>query len=397
MTSLHGLKVVDLSRVLGGPFCTQLLADHGATVIKVEPPQGDETRAWGPPFEGDMSSYFMGVNRNKLGMALDLAQPRGRDVLLDLLADADVLVENFKPGTMEKWGLGFEQCLSEKFPRLIHCRVSGFGATGPFGAMPGYDAVVQAMSGLMSVNGERDAPPLRMGAPVIDIVTGMNAVIGILLALHVREKSGRAQFVEATLYDSGVSLMHPHLPNYYLSGRSAGRSGNAHPNICPYDLFPTATSPVFLAVGNDGQFAKFSEIVGAPLLAVDKRFQTNAQRLAHSGALREEIERLLAHLDGPTLAENLMRAGVPCGAVANAAAVAEHPHTLHREMIVKIADYVGTGSPVKLSSTGPQYRLAPPFFAQHAQQILESLGYDAPTIADMFSTGVVPVALKGAA
>lgn len=397
MTSLDGLRVIDLSRVLGGPFCTQLLADHGAKVIKVEPPQGDETRGWGPPFKGDASAYFIGVNRNKLGMALDLAQPQAREVLLDLLADADVLVENFKPGTMEKWGLGFEQCLSTRFPKLIHCRVSGFGASGPLGAMPGYDAVVQAMSGLMSVNGERNAQPLRMGVPVIDIVTGMNAAIAILLALHAREKSGRGQFVEATLYDSGVSLMHPHLPNYYLSGRSAGRSGNAHPNICPYDMFPTLTVPVFLAIGNDGQFAKFAELAGAPSLAADKRFMTNAQRLEHSAALREEIERLLTNIDGVTFAEVLMKAGVPCGAVSDTASMAIHPHTLHRGMVVKIADYVGTGSAVKLSETGPEYRLPPPSFAEHARQILEALGYDEQKISCMFETGVVPTAIKGAA
>lgn len=396
MTSLHGLKVIDLSRVLGGPFCTQLLADHGATVIKVEPPQGDETRGWGPPFKGDASSYFIGVNRNKLGMALDLTQPQAKDVLLDMLADADVLVENFKPGTMERWGLGFETSLSKRFPRLIHCRVSGFGATGPLGSMPGYDAVVQAMSGLMSVNGEKGAQPLRMGVPVIDIVTGMNAVIAILLAVHARESSGRGQFVEATLYDSGVSLMHPHLPNYHLSAKSAGRSGNAHPNICPYDMFPTATVPIFLAIGNDRQFAKFAEIAGDAALANDPRFLTNALRLEHSLALRAAIEQRINDVDGVVLADTLMKAGVPCGAVVDTAAVATHPHTRHREMVVEIGDYVGTGSPVKLSETAARYRAPPPMFAEHARRILEGMGYDESRIAQLLASGAVPTAIREA-
>src|SRR3984957_4141320 len=181
--ALAGIKVVDLSRVLGGPYCTQMLGDHGADVIKVEPPQGDETRTWGPPFQGDAASYFIGVNRNKRGVALDLSKPQGREVVFRLLEQADVLIENFKTGTLEKWGMGYEQVLKERFPRLVHCRVSGFGADGPLGGYPGYDAVLQARGGLMSVNGEPDQPPLRVGVPVVDLATGMNATIAILMAL----------------------------------------------------------------------------------------------------------------------------------------------------------------------------------------------------------------------
>lgn len=393
MTSLADIKIVDLSRVLGGPFCTQMLADHGATVIKVEPPQGDETRGWGPPFAGETASYFLGVNRNKHGIALDLARADAREVLMLLLDQADVLVENFKPGTLEKWGIGYG-ALSERFPRLVHCRVSGFGADGPLGGLPGYDAVAQAMSGLMSVNGEAGAGPLRMGVPVIDIVTGMNAALAIMLALYERERSGRGQFVEATLYDSGVSLMHPHLPNYYLSGRSSGRSGNAHPNICPYDLFPTAGAPIFLAIGNDGQFAKLMDMVGGASVATDARFLTNAQRLAHRDALREAIVALLADKDGDALAQDLMRAGVPCGAVANTEDAARHPHTAYREMIVRVGDYTGTGSPVKLSRTGPTYRRAPPAFGEHTHEILGELGLDAARIAELVESGSVQISIK---
>src|SRR6266852_2574609 len=203
--ALAGIKVIDLSRVLGGPYCTQMLGDHGADVIKVEPPQGDETRSWGPPFQGDAASYFIGVNRNKRGIALDLAKPDGRAVLFRLLEPADVLVENFKTGTLERWGMGYDEVLSQKFPRLVHCRVSGFGADGPLGGHPGYDAAVQGMAGLMSLNGEPEGEPLRVGVPVVDLATGLNAALAIMMALQERTRSGKGQFVEATLYDCAVA------------------------------------------------------------------------------------------------------------------------------------------------------------------------------------------------
>ena len=370
--ALAGLKVIDLSRVLGGPFCTQLLGDHGATVIKIEPPQGDETRGWGPPFLGDAASYFLGVNRNKQGAVLDLSDPQGRDVLLALLEDADVLVENFRPGTLERWGIGYEECLARRFPALVHCRVSGFGAEGPLGGLPGYDAVAQAMCGLMSVNGERGAQPLRMGVPVVDIVTGMNAAIGVLLALQERNVSGRGQFVEATLYDSALSLMHPHVTNYFLSGRVAGRSGNAHPNICPYDSFPTRTCPIFLAVGNDQQFARLCDALGVPQLATDARFAGNAARLAHAAALREALQVRLAQRDGAELAAQLMAAGVPCGPVLDVAAALAHPHAMARQREVRLGEYRGIASPVSLSRTPASYRLAPPTFGQDNDEVLSA-------------------------
>jgi len=219
--ALAGLKVIDLSRVLGGPYCGQMLADHGAQVIKVEPPTGDETRAWGPPFADDgTAAYYNGLNRNKRDIVIDLSRPEGREIVLKLLADADVLIENFKIGTLERWGIGYEQTLRERFPRLIHCRVSGFGADGPLGGAPGYDAVAQALGGLMSVNGTPDTGPLRVGVPVVDITTGLSAVIGVLLAVIERQRSGRGQFVEATLYDTAVSLLHPQSANWLQSGQT---------------------------------------------------------------------------------------------------------------------------------------------------------------------------------
>ena len=249
MGALSGVRVVDLSRILAGPHCSQTLADHGADVIKIEPPGGDETRGWGPPFEDGESAYFRGLNRGKRGLALDLARAPGRDILLRLLGGADVLVENFKAGTLERWGLGYEEVLQPRHPRLIHCRISGFGGDGPLGGLPGYDAVAQAMSGLMAINGPADGPPVRIGAPVADLAAAMIAVQGIAMALYERERSGRGQGIEVSLLDAALGLLHPHAANYLMSGRRPGRTGSAHPNIAPYDLFATATAPVFLAIG----------------------------------------------------------------------------------------------------------------------------------------------------
>ena len=375
--ALAGLRVIDLSRVLGGPYCTQILGDHGADVLKIEPPQGDETRGWGPPFEGETASYFVGVNRNKKGLVLDLTQPPSREALLALLEDADVLVENFKTGTLEKWGMG-RGVLEARFPRLVHCRISGFGADGPLGGLPGYDAVIQAMAGLMSVNGEAGGEPLRVGLPVVDMVTGLNAAVGILLALNERSRSGRGQFVEAALYDCGISLLHPHLANFLPTGKLPQRTGNAHPNICPYDTFRTATAPIFLAVGNDRQFARLCTELGAPELAANPDYADNGRRRAHSAGLKAELERLLAGHECEPLARRLIAAGVPCGPVLGVDAVVAHPHTRHRGKLVEMGGYRGTGSPIKLDRTPATYRLPPPPFGEHTQQEFESRGMAVP-------------------
>jgi crotonobetainyl-CoA:carnitine CoA-transferase CaiB-like acyl-CoA transferase len=389
MTSLAGLRVIDLTRVLGGPYCTQILGDHGAEVIKLEPPQGDETRGWGPPFREDgAASYYVGVNRNKQNIALDLTKPKGREVLLRLLEDADILVENFKTGTLEKWGLGYEEVLSRRFPKLIHCRVSGFGATGPLGGRVGYDAVIQGMAGLMSVNGERGGEPLRIGIPLVDLSTGLNAVIGILLALIERGKSGRGQFVEATLFDSAVALLHPHLANFFLSGKNPVRSGNAHPNVAPYDCFPTQTVDIFLGVGNDGQFRKFCQIVGSPELAEDPRFASNGLRGQNRPALRAAIEPILAAADGADIADRLLSAGVPCGPVLELDDVVAHPHTQHRQMTVKLGDYQGFGTPVKLSRTPGTVRTVPQRFGEATRRVLEAAGYSATEIDGLIAEQV---------
>lgn len=358
--ALQGICVIDLSRILGGPYCGQILGDHGADVLKVEPPQGDDTRAWGPPFQNGVASYYLGLNRNKLGMQLDLASAAGRAVLLGLLEGADVVIENFKTGTMEKWGLGYEE-LAERFPRLIHCRVSGFGADGPLGGLAGYDAAVQAMTGIMSVNGEVGGEPLRVGLPVVDMVTGLNAALGVLLALQERARSGKGQFVEASLFDCGLSLLHPHAANWFGNGKRPALTGNAHPNIYPYDAFPTRSVPVFLAVGNDRQFGLLCKHLQTEALASDPRFSQAGARSVHRQELRQLLEQALARHDGAELAEALMQLGVPCAPILSVDAALQHPHTQHREMVVSIGDdYTGIASPIKLSRTPATYRHAPP-------------------------------------
>ncbi|HEY3813457.1 MAG TPA: CoA transferase [Caulobacteraceae bacterium] len=369
--ALDGLKVIDLSRVLGGPYCTQILGDHGADVIKVEPPQGDETRTWGPPYSGDTAAYFRAVNRNKRGVVLDLKQPAAREALLKLLEDADALVENFKPGTLEGWGLGYD-VLSARFPRLIHCCVSGFGADGPMGAMPGYDAAIQAVTGLMSVNGPREGGATRLGVPMVDMSSGLNAVIGILLALHERERSGKGQFVDIALFDCGLSILHPYSANYLASGKVPQRTGNGHPNISPYETFATCKGDLFLAVGNDGQFRKLCEVLGAPHLAKDARYLTNPERSVNRDALKADLEALFATHEAAILGETLIRAGVPCGPVLNVEEALAHPQTAHREMVLKDGDYTGVGAPVKLSRTPASLRRLPPRFGEHDAEILSA-------------------------
>lgn len=356
--ALAGIKVLDLSRILGGPLCGQILGDHGADVLKVEPPQGDDTRAWGPPFRDGVASYYFGLNRNKRIQFLDLSAPEGQQRVRALMAQADVVVENFKVGTMEKWGIGYEQ-MRHEFPHLIWCRVTGFGADGPLGSMPGYDAAIQASAGLMSINGEAEGDPLRVGLPVVDMVTGLNAAIGVLLALHERAASGQGQLVDAALYDSGLSLLHPHAANWFMSGKLPQRTGNAHPNIYPYDVIRTGGAPVFLAVGNDRQFRLLCDYIARPALADDARFATAGQRSVHRAVLKPLLEQSFEARDGQELADALMAIGVPAAPVLNVEQALAHPHTLHREMVVHMDGYQGLGAPVKLGRTPATYRFAP--------------------------------------
>ena len=372
--ALEGLKVVDLSRVLAGPLCAQMLADHGAEVVKVEPPQGDETRHLGPPFDANgEAAYFGAVNRGKRAITLDLSQPDGRAALEALLVDADVLVENFLPGTLERWGLGYEAVLRERHPRLIYCTISGFGADGPLGGLPGYDAVLQAMCGAMSINGTPESGPTRVGIPIVDYVTGYNALTGILLALTARHRSGRGQRVEATLFDTALSLLVPHAANWLSSGHTPGRLGSAHPNIAPYDKFQAGDGELFLGIVNDGQFRRFCREIGREDLAADPRFATNPARVQHRAELRAEIERVLAAFKVEEICGALMRNGVPAGAVNTVPQAFAQPHVAHRRMLIEQNGHRAPGIPVKLADTPGAPSRPPPKVNQHGQQILADL------------------------
>ncbi len=383
MQALDGVRVLDLSRVLAGPLCTQMLADHGADVIKVEPPAGDETRQLGPPFDaaGD-AAYFSAINRGKRAISLDLTRPEGRAVLERLLERADVLIENFLPGTMERWGLAYDT-LAAKHPRLVYCSISGFGADGPLGGLPGYDAVLQAMCGLMSVNGSPETGPMRVGVPIVDHLTGYVAATGILMALFARERSGRGQRVEATLFDTGLSLLVPHAANWFVSGKTPMLLGSAHPNIAPYDKFRVGEREIFLGVANDGQFRKLCECLALPTLATDPRFATNAARVENRAALRLALETAFAAHEAGALCRELMQRGVPAGPVNALPDALSHAHAAHRGMTVDAEQYKGVGPPMRLSSSRWRRTRRPPRFAEHTDEILAEAGYTQDEIATL--------------
>jgi len=389
MGALDGVRVVDLSRVLAGPLCTQMLADHGADVIKVEPPMGDETRLFGPPFDeaGD-AAYFTALNRGKRALSLDLSKTEAHAVLDKLLADADVLVENFLPGTMEKWGLGYAT-LAERHPRLIYCAISGFGGDGPLGGLPGYDAVLQAMCGLMSVNGSEESGTMRLGIPIVDHLTGYVAMSGILMALYARERTGMGQRVEAVLFDAGLSLLVPHAANWFYSGRAPRLLGSAHPNICPYDKFSAGDGEIFLAVANDGQFRKLCEYIGRPELSADSRFATNASRLENRAALRAALETAFAEYEVEPFCRELMRTGVPAGPVHTVPQALAQAHAAHRGMLVEDGDHRGVGPPVKLSQSCTHTARKPPRFGEHTAEVLAEAGCTEEQVTELRRTGVV--------
>ncbi|MBH67952.1 MAG: carnitine dehydratase [Rhodospirillaceae bacterium] len=388
--SLSGIKIVDCTRVLGGPYCTQMLGDHGAEIIKIEPPQGDEVRDWGPPFNGDDAAYFIGVNRNKRSIGLDLSAEEGKKVLLKLLEEADVIIENYKTGSMERWGLGYEEILSKKFPRLIHCRISGFGADGPYGGFPGYDGIIQAMVGHFSVNGAIETGPTRLGLAMVDIGTGLYAGNAILMALFERERSGVGQYLDMTLYDCGLSLMHPHVPNYFVSGGMVpGLTGNPHPNIAPYDLFDTKTCKIFIAGGNDRAWRRLCEEVGRPELGEDPRFLTNGDRQKNKEALKEELEGIFAEVNGEEFCEKLLAAGLPVGPIRNTEEVMNHEHTKHRNMIVEKDWYKNWGIPIKFSRTPGSIKRLPPKFGEHGREILKEHGYTEEEISTFAQSGIL--------
>ena len=379
--ALAGIRVLDLSRVLAGPYCTQMLADHGADVIKVEPPDGDETRGWGPPFiRPGTSAYYQALNRNKRNIVLDLHTDGGRDVLRRLLPTVDVLVENYKAGTLEKWGFA-DEYLSEDFPRLIHCRITGYGTDGPLGGAPGYDAVLQAYAGLLSVNGEAEQDPLRVGVPVVDLVTGILSFSGILLALQERTVSGRGQVVDCALLDAGISLLHPHSASWFADGRNPQRTGSAHPTIAPYDTFPARDGLFFLGVGNDRQFRDLTDVLGDPAIADDRRFASNADRVVHRDPLRELLAPRIRQWNRADLAGALRARGVPSGPVHSVGEALTDAQVLHREMVISRDGYRGAGIPVKLSRTPGSVRTIPHDQGEDTATVLRQLGYSDDEIA----------------
>ena len=394
---LDGITVLDLTRILSGPYCTMMLADMGARVIKVERPgTGDDTRAWGPPFIGGESSYFLSINRNKESVALDFKHSDGRALLHRLIACADILVENFAPGTLDRMGLGYE-AISAKHPRIVYASISGFGATGPRKDRPGYDAVVQAEGGLMSLTGPGGGEPYRLGVAIADIVAGLLATQGILLAMLVRERSGRGQYVDISMLDSVVSLLTYQAGIYFTTGRVPERSGNRHPSIAPYDTFAASDGTLVLAVGNDDQWQTFCRVAGNDALASDPRFHTNAGRVHHDAALRPLLAAILCRRTRQSWIDRLVPEGVPCASVRTLDEVLTDPQVVAREMI-DILDHPTAGSlrllgvPVKLSDTPGTVRTPPPRLGEHTAAVLMSaLGLSRDEVTRLARDGVVGV------
>ncbi|MFO7695212.1 MAG: CoA transferase [Vicinamibacterales bacterium] len=403
MRPLDGITVVDLTRVLSGPYCTMLLADMGARVIKIERPgAGDDTRAWGPPFVNGESSYFLSINRNKESVALDFKEPRGRAILDGLVARADVVVENFHPGTLDALGLGYAQ-LAGRHPRLIYCSITGFGATGPLRHRPGYDAVVQAEGGLMSLTGPGGGDPYRLGVAIADIAAGMFASQGIALALLARERSGKGQFVDIGMLDSVASLLTYQAGIYFTTGRTPTRMGNRHPSIAPYDTVAAEDGTLVLAVGNDVQWRTFCRIAGLASLADDERFVTNAARVEHYDELKPTIARVMRTRSRQEWIDRLVPAGVPCAAVRGLDEVLADPQLAARDMIRSVPHPTAgpvkvLGVPIKLSATPGTVDHPPPRLGEHTAPVLQHLlGLAPEEIARLSGDGVIGVAPPAAA
>jgi crotonobetainyl-CoA:carnitine CoA-transferase CaiB-like acyl-CoA transferase len=372
---LAGITVLDLTRVLSGPYCTMLLADMGARVIKIEQPgRGDDTRAWGPPFVSGESAYFLSINRNKESVTLDFKQPAGRALLDGLVARADVMVENFRPGAMARLGLDYER-VAARHPRVVYASISGFGQHGPKRDRPGYDAVVQAEGGLMSVTGAADGPPYRLGVAIADLVAGLLTAQGITLALLARHRTGRGQQVDVAMLDGVAALLSYQAEIYFATGQAPGRLGNRHPTIVPYETFDASDGEFVLAVGNDDQFSRFCAVAGLDGLASDVRFATNPGRVRHYAELRPRLAAALRQRPRGEWIDVLGAAGVPCGAVRDVAEVLTDPHLEARGMIDAVEHAAaGTlkvlGVPIKLSETPGRVRTAPPVLGQHTETVL---------------------------
>ncbi|MAH36230.1 MAG: formyl-CoA transferase [Alphaproteobacteria bacterium] len=375
--ALDGVVVLDLTRVLAGPLCAQMLADMGAEVIKVEHPgRGDDTRHWGPPFADTEAAYFLGVNRNKKSLALDFKSPSGLKVLKNLVKKSDIVIDNFKPGLLDKLGLTgrwFEQEASS----VIRCSITGYGTKGPNGGMPGYDFLLQAESGLMAITGESDGAPMKLGVAVVDIATGMNAVIGILAALNKRYRTKTGSVIDVNLYNTGIFLLANVASNYLISGAEAKRYGNGHPNIVPYNLFKCGEGSLVISVGNDGQFKQFSESVGHIEWITDARFAKNANRVENRNQIEQLIEEALSSNSADYWYNVLKDSGIPVAVVRTVSQSLSHPQTLENGMVVEIQHSTAgliksLGLPIKIDNVrGRKNNMPPPLLGEHNNEILK--------------------------
>lgn len=372
---LENVRVLDLSRVLAGPYCTMMLGDLGADVVKVERPgTGDDTRQWGPPFAAGESAYYLCCNRNKRGITLNLKSEQGREIAVQLAERADVLVENFLPGTLDAWGLSYA-ALSQRNPRLVYCSITGFGQTGPRSAEPGYDIMIQALAGVMSITGETDGAPMKVGVAISDITSGIFACNAILAALVGRERTGRGDRVDVALFDATIAWLANVGSNYLVSGQVPRRQGTEHPNIVPYQAFQAADESLIVAVGNDGQFVKFCDVIGRPELATDARFVTNALRVQHRSELLPVLAAEMARRPAAEWLDKLEQAGIPCGPVNTIDRVFADPQTAARDMLIETAHpTIGrlklAGSPLKLASIDQPPRRPPPLLGEHTDEVL---------------------------
>lgn len=389
--ALDGVFVVDASRVLAGPYAAMLLADLGATVVKVEEPtRGDDTRSWGPPFDAEgRSAYYLAVNRGKRGIALDLKRPRGREVFHQLLSTADVLIENFKADTREALGLAGDET-ARRHPRLVHAAISGFGATGPYAARPGYDSVAQAGSGLMSVTGPADGEPFKLGVAVSDLAAGLHAAVAVLAALRHRDRTGRGQVVDVSLFDASLGLLVNVASAALVAGDEPKRWGNAHASIVPYETVAAADGTVMLAVGNDGQFQALAALLGEPSWGDDPRFATNPARVAHRDLLMPMIRARFARRSLSAWLADLERAGIPAGPVRSVSEALSCPEARERGMVASVGGVPMVAPVPKLSATPAAPSLPPPRLGEHTAQVLaDRLGYDAAALAALRADGVI--------
>jgi succinate---hydroxymethylglutarate CoA-transferase len=386
---LAGIRVLDLTRILAGPLCTMMLGDMGADVIKVEPPEtGDDTRTWGPPFLASDAVYFLGVNRNKRSLTLNMAVPAGQKILAGLIEKADVLIDNFKLGTLEKWGFA-DAWFARQAPRLVRCSITGYGSSGPKAALPGYDFILQAESGLMSICGEPEGKPTKYGVAIVDVCTGMLASNSILAALNARQRTGKGQKVELSLYETSLAMLVNVAASYLAAARNAGRFGNGHPSIVPYTTYQTADAMIALGVGNERQFARIAEVLGHSEWTKDARFASNAARVENRSVIDGLINEALSHDRADAWLAKLKAVGIPCGKINSVAEALEDPQTAARQMVETVEHpTVGAlkmlGIPFKFSDTACSVRRPPPTLGQHSEEILSGeLGLDHKAIADL--------------